>query len=204
MAIGGGNNISGMVAGIQGDMSNMSGWLSSQWGTMARTPLSQASQLSDGASKMLAQLKDNTISDFSKMDASAIGYWNDIADYIAGHSINGNITYTAKSIGGQTVVNGQYQATGAPPGGQTKMSAEGWLNSPGGWSWVGERGAELMNVPRGASIFPHNQSVGMASSGGASSGRPVVIQFVVNGRQLANAALPDFVEAIRDHTGAKF
>src|SRR5258708_37915474 len=110
MAIGGGNNISGMVAGIQGDMSNMGSWMANEWGTMARTSLSQASQLSDGASKMLAQLKDNTISDFSKMDASAIGYWNDIADYIAGHSINGNITYTAKGIGGQTVVNGQYQA----------------------------------------------------------------------------------------------
>src|SRR5258708_6689009 len=159
MAIGGGNNISGMVAGIQGDMSNMGSWMANEWGTMARTPLSKDSQLYDGASKMLDQVKDNTISDFSKMDASAIGYWNDIADYIAGHSINGNITYTAKSIGGQTVVNGQYQATGAPPGGQTKMSAEGWLNSPGGWSWVGERGAELMNVPRGASIFPHNQRV---------------------------------------------
>src|SRR5258707_6769382 len=102
---------------------------------------------------------------FPSMDANVIGYWNDVANYISGHPIDGNITYTVKGIGGQAVVNGQYQATGPTSTSQTRLSAGGWPNSPGGWSWVGEQGPERMYVPRGASIFSHEQSMSMAPSG---------------------------------------
>jgi hypothetical protein len=34
--------------------------------------------------------------------------------------------------------------------------ADGTDSAPGGWSLVGERGPELMNVPRGAQIIPHH------------------------------------------------
>lgn len=41
-------------------------------------------------------------------------------------------------------------------------SADGQKDFRGGWSWVGERGAELMYVPQHATIVPHEQSKQMA------------------------------------------
>ena len=31
----------------------------------------------------------------------------------------------------------------------------GTLSAPGGWAMVGERGPELVNLPRGSQVFPH-------------------------------------------------
>jgi hypothetical protein len=38
--------------------------------------------------------------------------------------------------------------------------ASGVTNAPGGWSMVGERGPEVMYVPKGASIYPNGQAPG--------------------------------------------
>lgn len=50
-------------------------------------------------------------------------------------------------------------------------NAEGTRNWPGGWSWVGERGPELMYVPRGSDIYSNGESRRMVSgeSGGATT-----------------------------------
>src|SRR5258708_6366433 len=170
-------------------IANATAQITTDWFNMHTQVYSETTSLTSQAMNMINQLHDSVIGDFASMDAQAIGYWNDVAAYISGHPIDGNITYTTQNIGGSGQASHHF--------------ASGTSYAPGGWSWVGEQGPELAYIPRGAQIVPHNQSVGMASSGGAS-GRPVVIQFVVNGRQLANAALPDFVQAIRDHTAAKF
>lgn len=48
-------------------------------------------------------------------------------------------------------------------------TAAGYANgtdyAPGGLAWVGEDGPELMNVPRGAQIIPHGESMAMAAGG---------------------------------------
>lgn len=44
-------------------------------------------------------------------------------------------------------------------------NAKGTSNWRGGPTWVGEEGPELVNVPRGASITPHRQSMAMAGGG---------------------------------------
>lgn len=43
--------------------------------------------------------------------------------------------------------------------------ARGTTNWPGGWSWVGEEGPELVNVPRGAQVVPAAQSAAMVAGG---------------------------------------
>ncbi|MGY3581565.1 hypothetical protein ACVIGB_000363 [Bradyrhizobium sp. USDA 4341] len=50
---------------------------------------------------------------------------------------------------------------GAGTGGLSfPMFANGTGSAPGGWSIIGERGPELMNVPKGASILPNGVSPG--------------------------------------------
>lgn len=43
--------------------------------------------------------------------------------------------------------------------------AAGTLRAPGGLSWVGEEGPELMNVPRGAQVFPAHVSRALMAGG---------------------------------------
>ena len=51
---------------------------------------------------------------------------------------------------------------GAVGGAVAGAFASGVDSAPGGWSWVGEQGPELMYVPRGASITPAAQSAKQA------------------------------------------
>lgn len=53
-------------------------------------------------------------------------------------------------------------ATPVVPG----TNASGTSFWKGGLSWVGERGAELVNLPRGAQVFNNGQSMAMAGAGG--------------------------------------
>lgn len=66
--------------------------------------------------------------------------------------------------------------------------AEGGITS-GGWSLVGEKGPEVLNLPRGSQITPLTNKavtpIGSLSAIGAGDGRPIVVQLHVNRRVLA-------------------
>lgn len=49
-------------------------------------------------------------------------------------------------------------------------NAGGTTNWRGGWTWVGEKGAELMRLPSGTQIMPHEQSMRYAANGGGGGG----------------------------------
>lgn len=68
-------------------------------------------------------------------------------------------------------------ATG--PWGKLPGFASGTSSAPGGLSWVGERGPELMNVPRGAQIIPSAQSLAMARGRGGTS---ATVQVTIDAR----------------------
>lgn len=82
--------------------------------------------------------------------------------------------------------------------------ASGTDYAPGGVAVVGERGPELMYLPRGARVVPAAQTQqmlsGSTSSGGA--GQPIIL--VMNGREFARGYMPYHVEAIRHSTGVRF
>lgn len=56
--------------------------------------------------------------------------------------------------------------------------ARGTDDWPGGWSWVGERGPELVNVPRGAQVVPAGQSAAMAEGHGGTGQRVFIGQMM--------------------------
>jgi hypothetical protein len=49
-------------------------------------------------------------------------------------------------------------------------NANGTNNWHGGWSWVNERGGELMNLPSGTQIIPHDISKRMVDQQAAGGG----------------------------------
>ena len=73
---------------------------------------------------------------------------------------------------------------GAGTGGLSfPMFAAGTDSAPGGWWIVGEKGPELMNVPKGAQILPNGQS-----PGGGSINAPVSINIDATGADPAGLA----------------
>lgn len=50
--------------------------------------------------------------------------------------------------------------------GSVGKNAEGDNNWRGGLTWVGEKGAELVELPRGSRILPHKESVSLTKQGG--------------------------------------
>lgn len=64
--------------------------------------------------------------------------------------------------------------------------ATGTNYAPGGMAWVGENGAELMNVPSGARVFDHDRSMQMASKSAWSNG--IHIENAVLGPSLSDFA----------------
>lgn len=54
--------------------------------------------------------------------------------------------------------------------------AKGTTSAPGGWSLVGERGPELVNLTRGAQVVPNHRL------GGAASSQPVIVQLRIGAK----------------------
>lgn len=71
--------------------------------------------------------------------------------------------------------------------------------APGGLAWVGERGRELVELPRGARVHPHAASEAMAQRGGGAAAP------VVNNTRIVNAIdAPSFVEeALKSSRGER-
>ncbi len=51
-----------------------------------------------------------------------------------------------------------------PGSGTLPGFAMGTMNAPGGWAMVGERGPELVNLPRGSQVFPNGRGPGGGQS----------------------------------------
>lgn len=81
-------------------------------------------------------------------------------------------------------------------------NAEGDNNWKGGLTWVGEKGAELVNLPRGSRILPHKESVaaasGMSGAVGAAKGAVTnIVQNIMSGRG-SNGTLDNILELVRE------
>ncbi len=78
--------------------------------------------------------------------------------YIPNLQAAAHVSVTATTnYGGVPIIPGSNQ----PP-----HHAAGTNYAPGGWSWVGERGPELVNLPRGSKVLDANRSKQLASSSG--------------------------------------
>jgi hypothetical protein len=128
------------------------------------------SAISNGASawdafKKAGQSALNAIAS-KLMEMAAQNLWSSAFGGSSGGGLGG--LFGGLFGGGGGVMSGT--GLGAGTGGLSfPMFAAGTNSAPGGWSIVGEKGPELMNVPRGAQILPN----GVSPPGGG--GAPVVM-----------------------------
>lgn len=122
---------------------------------------------------------------FGGLISSAFGWGSSlISNIISGiQSVSGNINTTLHNL--------------HIPG-----YASGTSFAPGGMAVVGERGPELMYVPRGAQIIPNHQISqvsGQSSSSSSASSTPIILQ--LDGYQFARIVMPHIVNAVRSNVG---
>ena len=71
-------------------------------------------------------------------------------------------------------------------------NAAGTDNWRGGLTWVGEKGPELINAPKGTRIKSNDESMAMVNGGSRKSSQPVILQLVLqNGKAIAEYLIPD-------------
>ena len=98
---------------------------------------------------------------------------------VEGKSLNDVMGSLIKTLE-KAAINSLIMSFFTPGAGQTAAPlsklfgfADGTNSAPGGWSVVGEKGPELMNVPRGAQIIP-NDVLRSGSSGGSIVYSPAI------------------------------
>lgn len=83
----------------------------------------------------------------------------------------------------------------------TGSFASGTNSAPGGLAWVGERGRELVNLPKGSQVVPNDISEGLVNGGGASSGSQSV-HVTVGVSADSNGNLLPFVQSVSTRIAA--
>ncbi len=122
---------------------------------------------------------------------------------LGGFRRNGNGPAENKGNRGNGNGNGNGGGNGGGGGGSphqpsTGKNARGTSGWRGGWSWVGEQGPELMNVPTGTVIKSNPESMAMAAAAGGGGNAYTINVNVAPGGDLVQTGR-QIVEAIRQY-----
>ena len=133
------------------------------------TVKAKAGELWERAKETFGGIKDSIVGAFEDAKEKVTGFFSWLDDKIEGVPILGSIYQGAKSVGGWIADKISGHATG------TSYFA-------GGWTRVNERGGEILRLPGGTQIIPHDVSKRMV--GGPS----IVVNVTVQGNIIGNQA----------------
>tara|TARA_Y100000592_G_scaffold10162_1_gene14358 strand:- start:6138 stop:8300 length:2163 start_codon:yes stop_codon:yes gene_type:complete len=125
---------------------------------------------------------------YDNMDAVGeffIGIWDSITE-----KVQAAIDIMAEAADFLTF--GLFDFAGDDEGEDIPALANGTPNFEGGSAIVGEKGPELVNLPRGAEVVPNNKLTNgqtTAAPAAARNDRPTVVKLVLNERELGQAVL---------------
>lgn len=146
------------------------------WDTVKET----ATALWERVTSAFSGIKDSIVSAFHDAMDAAAGFFSWLDKKVEGIPIIGSIYQGAKSVGGWIADKISGHATG------TSYFA-------GGWTRVNERGGEILNLPGGTQIIPHDVSKRMV--GGPTIQVYVTVQGNVIGNQAYAQELGDTIVA---------
>lgn len=176
---------------IQGAVKIISSVLQTAWNTV--------SPIIDLAISVFDLLLDCVEAVFPKIQSVISKVWDVLEPIFGGIADGINVVGNAVNsvtefVGGKVdAVTGWVEAktggkSGAKAAGKTTVgkNASGDNNWRGGLTWVGEDGAELVDLPRGSRILPHKESISAAgalsgASGGVQSTVSQVVRHTVSG-----------------------
>lgn len=152
-------------------------WLYKNWDAIK----AYAGQLGDKAKKVFSDMKDNIINAFSSVKDNVAGFFSWLDQKLESVPILGSIYKGGKSAVSWIADKLQGNAMGTPY----------WR---GGYTRVNERGGEIMNLPSGTQIIPHDVSVK------AAGGRSVTVNVNIQGNVIGNR---EYTEQVGEYVGRK-
>lgn len=136
------------------------------WQNAQLTPeqIEQIDQVSSAYARQAAELKQAQ-DQRQFWEDSLYGLFTDLVPAIeTGNKALDNFLNTLMQVAAQAILLGKGPfgsggggLIGALLGGILPGFAQGTLNAPGGWAMVGEKGPELVNLPRGSRVIPNYQ-----------------------------------------------
>lgn len=136
----------------------------------------KAGELGDGIKTVFGGIKDSIVGAFNSATEAVSGFFSWIGEKLSALDgaiesvpIIGSIYRSGKNLGGWIVDKVTGHATGTS-------------YFPGGWTRVNERGGEIMRLPGGTQIIPHDVSSRMAG------GTTVQVYVTVQGNVIGNQA----------------
>lgn len=151
-------------------------WLIANWDTVK----AKAVELWERVKETFGGIKDSIVGAFQDAKDKVAGFFSWIDDKIEGIPIIGSIYKSGKNLGGWIAEKISGHATG------TSYFA-------GGWTRVNERGGEILRLPGGTQIIPHDVSKRMV--GGPTIQVYVTVQGNVIGNQAYAQELGDTIVA---------
>ena len=141
-------NIIGTVAPVVADI------LTTAWGV-----ISPVMDLAISVFKLLFNVVQTVFNGIASVVSSV---WSKVKPIVEG--IGNGLSWVANKVKGLLGMGG------GGDGGSVGSNAEGTNNWRGGPTWVGERGPELVDLPKGSRVLPNKESVQLAQN----AARPVV------------------------------
>lgn len=130
-----------------------------------------------------------------------MGKVGQLGESLLNNGLNGLLDMGIKALFGGLGGGAWNIPTSFVPGGFFPAFAGGTSSAPGGMAWVGEKGPELVNLPRGAQVIPNHALKG---SGG---GRSLIVNIDARGAQMGVAEQLDqwarfkLPALVRHHSG---
>jgi hypothetical protein len=84
-------------------------------------------------------------------------------------TLNNNLSGIKASLGAARALATSAAQSASNAAASFPGHAAGIMGAPAGYAWVGEKGPELMYLPRGSNIYPNAQSMAMASGVGSKT-----------------------------------
>jgi phage-related protein len=199
------NAVKAAIAYLQQQWTTASNWLQTQWNMIVNYAKAAWAAVSKVFSSIWSTYISGPLTSFWN---SLVSWWNGIVSKAAtlGSSLISSIASGITGAGG-AVGNAIHSAISSAlkslgfvniPG-----FAEGVINAPEGQvALVGEKGPELMYVPKGASILPNNMLQNMG--GGQAPVVNVYPEIYLDGQRLTSAQMPYITSAIRAAVGGRF
>ena len=136
----------------------------------------------DWLTKEMKRLGIEEVGDMDKFSESQIDDLGSLVTQFEQGKIGGDTLREsiAKLVGKEIDVITNYKTTGKPA-----KNAKGTEYFEGGLSWVGERGAELIHLPRGAKVKTARASKHIENTNGSDT--PPIVSIQIDGKEIARA-----------------
>lgn len=198
----------GMISAVLGFVAGFATGLFSWFDTITGGGLTKIGNFMAGIVRWFHDMPSNVETELNNFDSMVSNFFEGLIakalDWGANlmNQLAAGISQAGANVG-NAIHSGLNQAVHNVPviGGLIPQFAVGTDFAPGGPAILGERGPEIVDLPRGTKVYDNQQTRGILSSGSPGVSGPVTITIMLDSRTIGKKIMPHIVQNIRVATG---